>query len=503
MKTKWFSAILALVLLAGSVSPAAGGALAVASTHKMATFLQKGPQAIPSNITATTPDGVNYGVFTCQVVGLSGANSTCYNPYQMRHAYGIDTMINAGLTGKGYTIVIIDAFQSPRIKAELRAFDAAFGLPSLNGLGLPTKAGLGKFTQVAPDGLTPFDSTNSQLGQDMQGWAAEISLDVEWAHAIAPGANIVLDLAKSDQDADILSATQYAIDNNLGNIISMSFGENESCVDASIMTAQHNLFVSAAAKNITLFASSGDDGATQYNCDGTAFVKAASSPASDPLVTAVGGTTLYAARYCKALTGCTPAPGTYKKETAWNETALLGLGASTGGGYSVLYAAPYFQQALVPSMTMRGVPDVALNAAVGHGVLTYLSIPGMSASQIGFYLFGGTSASAPEWAGILAIADQKAKRSLGYINPTLYQFAQVSTNYTKLYHDILDGTNTDNGIPGFPAAAGWDPTTGLGSPKANLLIPFLAKYTAQGLTSQAIEGPLPNVNQSGPHQVSH
>jgi subtilase family serine protease len=497
MKAKWFSAILALVLLAGSVSPVAGGALSVASTHKMAAFLQKGPQAIPSGVTASSPDGANYQVFKCQVAGQTAANNTCYNPYQMRHAYGIDTMIKTGLTGKGWTIVIIDAFQSPRIKTELRAFDTGFGLPSLNGLGLPTKAGLGKFTQIAPDGLTPYVQTD----QEQAGWAEEISLDVEWAHAIAPGANIVLDLAKSSQDVDLLSATQYAINNNLGNIISMSFGENESCVDSSILSAQHDLFASAAAKNITLFASSGDDGAAQYTCDTSGnYVRAVSSPASDPLVTAVGGTTLVASRYCAALNGCTPAPGTYKSETAWNEPSFGSGGIGTGGGYSVLYAVPYFQQALVPSMTMRGVPDVAYNAAVGHGVLTYLNIPLIPA---GFYVFGGTSASAPQWAGMLALADQKAKRSLGYINPTLYSFAQVPTNYAKLFHDILKGTNTDNGIPGFSAAAGWDPTTGLGSPKASLLIPYLAKYTAQGVTAQAIQGPLPDSNQSGPHQVSH
>ena len=107
-------------------------------------------------------------------------------------------------------------------------YDSFYGLPGLNGLGGPPDPSLGTFTQIAPDGLTPFDPTDD----NMVGWAEEISLDVVWAHAIAPGANIVLVLAKSNDDADILSATQYAVDHNLGNVISQSFGENESCVDS-------------------------------------------------------------------------------------------------------------------------------------------------------------------------------------------------------------------------------------------------------------------------------
>ena len=160
----------------------------------------------------------------------------------------------------------------------------------------------------------------------MIGWAEEISLDVLWAHAIAPGANITLVLAKSDQDPDILSATQYAVDHNLGDVISQSFGENESCVDTNLLKAEHALFAKATLKNITILASSGDEGAAQLTCDGSSYVKAASSPASDPLVTAVGGTDLHAAGYCLASLGCdpkkNPAPGTYQGEVAWNESDM-------------------------------------------------------------------------------------------------------------------------------------------------------------------------------------
>jgi subtilase family serine protease len=277
-----------------------------------------GPQATP--VAATGP---GYGLYSCQV-GLS--TGQCYDPYQMRHAYNIDTLISKGFDGRGGTIVIVDAFQSPNIVGQLNYTDTFYGLPGLNGLGNPYDHTLGTFTQVAPDGLTPFDSTDG----NMVGWAEEISLDVIWSHAIAPGANIVLVLAKSNDDADILSATKYAVDHRLGDVISQSFGENESCVDPDLLAKEHKLFAEATLKNITLFASSADEGAALNTCDGNSWVKAASSPASDPLVTAVGGTELHAADYCLTALGCNPAanpaPGTYQSEIAWNEFSL-GIGA--------------------------------------------------------------------------------------------------------------------------------------------------------------------------------
>src|SRR5215470_1862509 len=208
----------------------------------MSPFIVKGPQAVPSGVSTPT-----YGLFLCQV-GLTPGD-VCYDPYQIRHAYNIDTLINAGFNGKGKTIVIVDAFQSPNIVQQLNFYNAFYALPGLNGLGGAPNPALGTFSQVAPDGLTPFVVGDP----DMTGWAAEISLDVLWAHAIAPGANIVLVLAKSNADADILSATKFAVDNNLGDIISQSFGENESCMDPTLLAQQHQVFADATAKNITIF----------------------------------------------------------------------------------------------------------------------------------------------------------------------------------------------------------------------------------------------------------
>src|SRR3974390_2771941 len=385
--------VLGTLTLAASL---AASAFAADRAHSMSPYLQVGPQATLADVAAP-----NYGLFTCQVYNLSPTR-TCYDPYQMRSAYNIDTLISAGFDGKGKTIVIIDAFQSPNIVQQLNFYNSFYGLPSLNGLGGPSNPSLGTFTQVAPDGLTPFVPGDP----NMTGWAEEISLDVLWAHAIAPGANIVLVLAKSNADSDILSVTKYAVDNNLGDVISQSFGENESCVDPSVLAQQHQVFVDATVKNITLFASSGDNGAGQPSCDGSTLVQAVSSPAVDALVTAVGGTTLSAARYCLPThppCSTTPPPGTYIGEVAWNELNF-GFGA-TGGGFSVLFDEPSYQQGTIHGGKQRGVPDVAYNAAVFHGVLTYLNIPGIPA---GFYLFGGTSAGSPQWAAILALPGEKA-----------------------------------------------------------------------------------------------
>ena len=140
-------------------------------------------------------------LFSCQ---LPTAELPCYGPSQIQNAYRFSPLYKAGITGKGRTIAIVDAFQSPVIRDDLALFDQTFGLPDP------------KFTIVAPDGLTPFDENDP----NQVGWAAEISLDVQWAHAIAPDAAITLVLAKSNEDADILSATRYVVDHGLADVIS-------------------------------------------------------------------------------------------------------------------------------------------------------------------------------------------------------------------------------------------------------------------------------------------
>jgi subtilase family serine protease len=489
---KFLSAIAVLVLIFGLVTfTSRAGTPPADDTPNAKSTVHPSSVRSPDALTDTVP-GPNYGLFTCQV-GLS--SHVCYDPYQMRHAYAVDNLLNAGFNGAGKTIVIVDAFQSPNIVQELNFYNTFYGLPSMNGLGAPDKPGLPTFTQVAPDGLTPFVVGDP----NMTGWAEEITLDVLWAHAIAPGANIVLVLSKDNNDSSIVSAEKYAVDNNLGDVISQSFGENESCLAPADLLSYNQVYAEATQKNITIFASSGDQGASQQTCDGNSWVRAVSFPASHPLATGVGGTELHAAMYCLTQLGCNPAanpvPGTYLGEIVWNEFANS---ESSGGGYSVLFDEPSYQQGTIHGGKQRGVPDVAYNAAVFHGVLTYLNIPGI---PVGFYLFGGTSAGSPQWSAITAIADQKAGTRLGFLNKALYHIGQAQDHYAASLHDVTSGTNSvvefDSSnnpvaIAGFDAGPGWDPTTGLGSPIADNLVNYLIQFVSPGDGTAAIA-------QSTPH----
>ena len=376
-------------------------------------------------------------VFNCQ---SPTAAVRCYGPDQMRAAYGTNTLLSAGFTGKGKSVVIVDAFQSPTLRQDLAAFNSAWALPDA-----PLQV-------VAPDGLTPFDPNDA----NMQGWASEISLDVQWAHAMAPDAKIVLVLAKDNNDNDIQSAVKYAVDHRLGDVLSQSFGEAEACYGVNAdgtrqpgttLAAQHAIFAQARARGMTVFASAGDSGSTQPTCDGKGAMIAASTPASDPLVTSVGGTQLFA----------DPTTGRYQRERVWNEERTFGFRTSGGGGFSSVYGVPSWQRR-VGSLPSRGVPDVSYDAAINGGVIV--------AFQGSFFIFGGTSSGTPQWAGITADIAQLNKGSLGFINPALYQIARTTP---PAFHDITVGQNGDFGIGGFTAGTGWDAASGLGSPQIGTL----------------------------------
>jgi subtilase family serine protease len=384
-------------------------------------------------------------LFGCQTRARNIARPFCYGPDQIRAAYGIQPVLDSGITGAGRTIVIIDAFQSPTIQQDLALFDQTWGYPA------PT------FNIIAPDGLTPFNPNDA--GQ--VSWSSEISLDVQWAHVVAPGATIDLVLAKSNQDADILSVTRYAVEHNLGDVISQSFGEAEACMDPALLRQQHKVFREATEKGITLFASSGDSGSGQPTCDGSSLFQSASTPASDPNVTGVGGTSLLA----DAVTGA------YGSETVWNDD----FGA-TGGGYSTVYKRPGYQAPFNKNNKQRGVPDVAYNGDVRGGVIAFWGVPfGVGAG----FIFGGTSAGSPQWGGIVALADQKAGHRLGAINRDLYHIAK-SDSYGSAFHDVTTGDNACTlvscgmVIPGFSAGTGWDAASGLGTPNAANLISLLS-----------------------------
>ena len=396
--------------------------------------------------------------FNCQT---ATAAVRCYSPRQIYNAYNIAPLLKRGINGAGRTIVIVDAYQSPTIRQDLKLFDRVFGLPDPS------------LTIIAPDGLTPFNPTNSTQVI----WATEITLDVEWAHAIAPGARIVLVLAKSSLDPQILRATRYAVENNLGDVISQSFGEGETC-SAVPLSEQHQVYREATARNITLMAAGGDTGSAQsgqkapVSCGyGLPYFLTASTPASDPLVTSVGGTHLNA----DALTG------RYISETTWNDT----YGAS-GGGYSSFFPRPAYQRGFVKRAT-RGVPDVAFAADPRGGFLVIFSSYAAHATPMTFTL-GGTSAGTPQWAGIVALADQLAGRRIGFINAALYRISK-SPFYHTAFHDITTGNNTFTRavsskvtitVKGYDATRGWDAATGLGTPIVSRLVPLLVAARSAG-----------------------
>jgi subtilase family serine protease len=406
--------------------------------------------------------------FGCQARPISGtAGPRCYSPQQIQQTYGYASLLKNGIDGTGRTIVIVDAFSNPFIAGDLVTFDHQFGLPA------PPS-----FTTIAPQGVPPFDFSNA----DMVGWAEEITLDVEWAHAMAPGAKIILDEGKSDFDTDLYNAEKYAIDNHIGDVMTQSFGENEACVDPSVFGLWQSLFRQASNQGWSVFASSGDSGASQFNCTGTAAALAPGFPAVDPDVTGVGGTTLSATNDPTG-TATSPVSGTYIGETAWTEP-LFGCNPPdtddincSGGGFSTIFSRPFFQplssQAQGNQRFARGVPDVSYNAGVNGGVLTVCSVctGGTSAT----FIFGGTSAGSPQWAALTADGDQIAHHEMGNINAALY-FIAGSGVYNLAFHDVKTGNNTvaDLGGAGYQAAKGWDPVTGLGSPNASVLLPDLA-----------------------------
>ena len=410
--------------------PAQAGA-ATGATHAMAPAVTAGEQF---EYAGSVADGLVR--FPCQ---LAAFPVHCYGPDQIRAAYGIQPLLDRGIVGRGRTIVLIDAFQSPTIQQDLTLFDRIWNLPD------PV------FHVIAPDGLTAFDPTSHlQLG-----WAGEISLDVEWAHAMAPGAAIELVLARSESDVDLLRATRYAVRHNLGDVIAMSFGEAETCAGKAVLDEQHEVYREAVERGITLVASSGDQGAARPGCNGASLVKSVSTPASDPSVTGVGGTLLTA-----DLTS-----GTYAGEVAWGDT----VGAS-GGGFSAAFERPGFQSRFVGEDAGRGVPDVAFVASEGSGVLVAFGATPLGPGRV--FLMFGTSEGAPAWAGVIALADQVHRHRLGSINQALYRIARAKSG-RNAFHDITSGSNAFHGIAGFSAGAGWDPVTGLGTPNVAKLVPLL------------------------------
>ncbi len=338
------------------------------------------------------------------------AGPTGIFPGKMKVAYGINAIKNYG---KGQTIAIVDAYDDPNAEADLGTFSTKFGLPACTTAN-------GCFKKVMQSG-TPADKS---------GWTNEIALDIEWAHAIAPAARILLVEAKSNSNAALYAAVDMAVKYG-ATVVSMSWGGSEASNETSTDTHFN-------VPNVTMVTSSGDGG------------HGATYPAASPYVVAVGGTSLTINK----------STGAYVSETAWS---------GSGGGSSAYEPVPVYQSGY-QNTGKRGIPDVAYDADPNTGVPTYNSYNCGRACYTGWNQFGGTSIGAPQWAGLFAIANSERKAA-GKANLNQVQFLLYPASETD-YHDITSGNNGSCGAQ-CTAGPGYDFVTGVGSPQANLLIPAL------------------------------
>jgi subtilase family serine protease len=397
---------------------------------------------------------------------------TCYSARQFEAAYGILPLLKHGTNGQGETVVLPELaepqFPLPTsdIRRDLAEFDQLFHLPA---------ARLQAVSRLAPS-ASPWLANGEEV------------LDTEMVHAIAPGATIVELLVKGtslNTAASAVAATVSALrlGNSLGSVISISAAGQtggEHCDTHPEVAALHAAMQAAAAHHVTVIAASGDIGAVGEPCrvvqglTGGHFpaVKEANLPASDPLVLSAGGTTLTANH----------STGAYLSENAWG----LPFGQpgsqfqASGGGFGHIFSRPSYQDHVLGIGPSRAVPDVAADASPHTGLAI------VTADGAGKYTIaggGGTSASAPLWAGLVALADQYAGRHLGFVNAALYRIGH-SRLYHKALHDVTAGNNTVRFPPktiiGYHAARGWDAVTGWGSPNASVLLPLLTRNVRPG-----------------------
>jgi len=356
---------------------------------------------------------------------VSPASSTVVGltPSQIRHAYGFDLLScsSSNTCGSGQTVAIVDAFNDPNIQSDLNTFDSQFGLPTCTTSN-------GCFTIATPQGAPRANRS----------WALEISLDVEWAHAIAPGAKILLVEAATNSFANLFSAVDFAASQTGVHQVSMSWGGGESSTEVG--SDSH-----FQVTGVTFFASSGDSG------HGIIY------PSASPFVVSVGGTTL------------TLGGGNVVSETAWS---------GSGGGISAFESEPSYQTNYpIPSTGgLRGNPDVSYDADPASGVAVFDSLGDQGFKN--WIQVGGTSAGSPQWAALNAIANAGRTSPLSSTSTTtptnvaLYSIAK--TAYSTNYRDITSGTNGSCGTV-CTAGTNYDFVTGLGSPLANALVPSLQK----------------------------
>jgi subtilase family serine protease len=435
----------------------------------------------------------------------ASAGRRCFTPLAIQAAYNMGPLYANGDEGQGSTIAIIDSYGSDTIAHDLHVFDSAFGLQAMCGEEAVTCApGMPTFSQLSLQGTpatkAPPPKSNGTRLEDKAAWALEVSLDVEHAHAVAPMANILLvttptaDTLGVQGFPQMMAAEDYVVRHHLAQVISQSLAAAEESFGStqSLLNLRY-AFQDAAQNGVTVLGSSGDSGTANamkqpVKNPRTIPYPTVEWPASDPLVTGVGGT--YLCTHPTATTDrtvdsgippakCEGSPGV--AEIGWIDA---------GGGFSHVFSKPSYQDALLAGSTpigsMRGVPDVAYQASSQTGVLTYMTLPGAGNGGLqcgstpcssGWYDVGGTSSGSPQWAGLVAIAAQIHGGGLGQINPTLYAIGANPAEYAADFYDVTTGNNqSDPSVPGYSATTGWDPVTGLGTPNAANLVPDLASH---------------------------
>jgi len=387
----------------------------------------------------------------------------CYSPVQYRVAYDLNPLysgkaLGRSITGAGRTIVIVDSFGSPTIANDLHVFDQQWGFPDPD-------------LQVMKFGNVPAFDPNDPT---MVGWAQETTLDVEYAHAIAPGAKIVLaETAVAEVEGtsglpEMMNAEKSLIDRGIGDVITQSFGATENTFpgfDSGDFSSLLNLryaFKDALVHGVTVLASSGDAGATDFESDASTLYpfRVNSWPSSDPLVTSVGGTMLNLDNSGNRLS----------PDVVWND----GFGAG-GGGLSGVFSRPAYQSLVTKEVgKQRGTPDISMSSAVNGGAWVYYSFVN---PQSPWHIFGGTSEASPIFSGIVALADQVAHHRLGLINPGLYLLGTLSQHgsHSTGIVDVTSGNNSFGGVTGFDAGTGYDLASGWGTIDAATFVPALAR----------------------------
>jgi subtilase family serine protease len=430
----------------GAWGAALGLAVALAGCTGSVSSAPRQQASSPGRQASTAPPPRGVGAAPPPGGGLS--------PAQIQAAYDLGPLLRAGVDGKGQTIVIVDSFGSPTIGHDLTVFDQRFGLPPPPSLRVIQPAGA----------VPPYRGSDTRTG-----WASEATLDVEWAHVMAPGAKILLVETPTAENEgrtgfpQIVTAEEYVIRHHLGGVISQSLGATEGTFRSAAEIRQLRGAYQLAARpayRVTVLASTGDNGAAgqTYNMRSYFTTPQVGWPASDPLVTAVGGTQLDLA-----------SDGTRRgPDVAW---------PASGGGRSAVFGRPAYQGGVAGVVgRQRGIPDISMDAACASGVAvfgSYFGVPAWSAAC-------GTSLAAPLFAGIVALAAQEARHSLGLINPALYTMA---ARHDRGIVDIRQGSNswqfTKQGqahlVPGFTARPGYDLVSGVGTVDAALFVPQLAR----------------------------